>query len=71
MAKKTDWSGAEKYSVGVLAGCLHEKLTENIVSLVGASEQLLEWVEKTNPEAADLFRGRIEKARNELLTQET
>lgn len=69
MSKRNDWSGAEKYGVGVLAGCLHEKLTENILSLINSSEQLLEWAEKMNPEVAEIFRDRIKKARNELLTQ--
>ncbi len=69
MAKKNSWNGAEKHGVGVLAGCLYEKLSENIVALVTASEQLLEWVEKDNPEAASLFRDRITKARDELLTK--
>ncbi|KKN22350.1 hypothetical protein LCGC14_0916160 [marine sediment metagenome] len=71
MANKSDWSGADKYSVGVLAGCLYEKLANNIISLVGTAEQLLKWVEKSNPEAADLFRERIERARKELLSQDT
>ena len=66
---KNDWSGAERYGVGLLAGCLHEKLANNIVSLVGAAEQLCKYVEKTNPEAAGIFKKHIEKARKELLTQ--
>ena len=70
MAKKSNWSGAEKLGIGVLSGCLHEKIVNNIVSLIGAAEQLLEWVEKSNPEAAELFRHRIEKARKELLSQD-
>lgn len=70
MAKKNDWSGAEKLGVGVLSGCLHEKLANNIVSLISAAEQLLKWVENSNPEAADLFRERIKKAREELLSQD-
>ena len=69
MARKSDWGGAEKFGVGVLAGCLQEKVSENIISLIGASESLLEWVEKSNPDAAKLFRDTIEKAKKELLTQ--
>lgn len=65
---KNDWSGAEQFGVGVLAGCLAEKL-QNIISLITAAEQLLSYVEKTNPKAAALFKSRIEKARDELLTK--
>ena len=70
MAKKSNWMGAERYGVGQLAGCLHEKLN-HVVSLVGASEALLDWLDKGDDkqkQAAAIFRDTINTAKKNLLS---
>ena len=70
MAKENDWFGAEKFSAGVLAGCLYEKLTNNLVSLLSSAKLMLKELETLNPKTAALHKKTIDKAEKELLSYE-